>query len=84
MRILLSIPLRDGMYTKFPDELLSIASVLENNGHSVMLHDANLGDRSAESFREFSPDIVGFSVSTGCVADSIKKAAEFKAAFPDI
>ncbi|PPD57728.1 B12-binding domain-containing radical SAM protein [Dehalogenimonas etheniformans] len=84
MRILLSIPLRDGMYTKFPDELLSIAAVLEKNGHKVMLHDANLGDRSAESFRDFNPDIVGLSVSTGCVADSIKKATEFKAAFPNI
>lgn len=84
MRILLSIPLRDGMYTKFPDELLSIAAVLEKNGHGVMLHDANLGDRSAESFREFNPDIVGFSVSTGCIADSIKKATEFKKSFPGI
>jgi anaerobic magnesium-protoporphyrin IX monomethyl ester cyclase len=84
MRILLSIPLRDGMYTKFPDELLSIAAVLENNGHKVMLHDANLGDRTAESFRDFNPDIVGLSVSTGCVADSIKKATEFKKVFPNI
>jgi radical SAM superfamily enzyme YgiQ (UPF0313 family) len=84
MRILLSIPLRDGMYTKFPDELLSIAAVLENPGHQVMLHDANLGDRTAESFRDFNPQIVGFSVSTGCVADSIKKAEEFKAAFPGV
>ena len=84
MRILLSIPLRDGMYTKFPDELLSIAAVLENRGHKVMLHDANLGDRTAESFNNFNPDIAGFSVSTGCVADSIKKANEFKKAFPNI
>ncbi|PPD57583.1 B12-binding domain-containing radical SAM protein [Dehalogenimonas etheniformans] len=84
MKILLSIPLRDGMYTKFPDELLSIAAVLEKNGHHVMLHDANLGDRTAESFRDFGPDIVGFSVSTGCVADSIKKAIDFKKTFPGI
>jgi anaerobic magnesium-protoporphyrin IX monomethyl ester cyclase len=84
MRILLSIPLRDGMYTKFPDELLSIAAVLEQHGHKVVLHDANLGDRTAESFAEFHPDVVGLSVSTGCVADSIKKATEFKKAFPGI
>jgi len=84
MKILLSIPLRDGMYTKYPDELLSIAAVLEKGGHSVVIHDANLGDRTAESFTDFNPDLVGFSVSTGCVADSIKKAVEFKKAFPGI
>ncbi|PVV84800.1 B12-binding domain-containing radical SAM protein [Dehalogenimonas alkenigignens] len=84
MRILLSIPLRDGMYTKFPDELLSIAAVLEKGGHKVMLHDANLGDRTAESFADFNPDLVGFSVSTGCIADSIKKALEFKKVYPNI
>ncbi len=84
MRILLSIPLRDGMYTKYPDELLSIAAVLEKNGHQVMVHDANLGDRTAESFADFNPGLVGLSVSTGCVTDSIKKAVEFKKAFPGI
>ena len=84
MKILLSIPLRDGVYTKFPDELLSIAAVLEKRGHQVMLHDANLGDRTAESFADFNPGLVGLSVSTGCVADSIKKAVEFKKVFPGI
>ncbi|AKG52812.1 radical SAM domain protein [Dehalogenimonas sp. WBC-2] len=84
MRILLSIPLRDGVYTKFPDELLSIAAVLEQHGHEVMLHDSNLGDRTAESFIDFNPSIVGFSVSTGCIADSIKKSVEFKKVFPGI
>jgi radical SAM superfamily enzyme YgiQ (UPF0313 family) len=72
------------MYTKYPDELLSIAAVLEKNGHQVMVHDANLGDRNAESFKDFNPGMVGLSVSTGCIADSIKKATEFKKVFPGI
>ena len=65
MRILLVIPRRDAGFTKFPDEVLSIAGMLEERGHKVQVHDANLDNRGPGDFLSFNPDIVGFAVATG-------------------
>ena len=63
MRILLVVPSRAYAnvpgFTKFPDELLSIAGVLEAQGHEVRIHDQNLDKRQAKDFMDFKPQMVG-------------------------
>jgi radical SAM superfamily enzyme YgiQ (UPF0313 family) len=85
MKILLVIPSRAAGFTKFPDEVLSIAAVLEQNGHDVRLHDANLDNRQPADFVSFRPDIVGFSVATGPnIADARSRSLEFKKLLPGV
>jgi len=89
VKILLVIPSREITpgtgYTKFPDELLPIAAVLEKHGHEVKIHDSNMDDCQPKAFMPFNPDIVGFSVATGPnIADSINKSIEFKKILPNV
>ncbi|MGI2336917.1 MAG: B12-binding domain-containing radical SAM protein [Dehalogenimonas sp.] len=88
MKILLVIPSRafgqSPGYTKFPDELLSIAASLEKHGHTVNLVDRNLDSIKPVDFIGYNPDIVGFSVATGPnIADALVQSAEFKSIFPN-
>ena len=79
MNILLVIPSRAAGFTKFPDEVLSIAGMLEKHGHQVCVHDSNLENRHPEDFLSFSPDIIGLAVATGPnIADAAAKSIEFK------
>lgn len=87
MKILFIIPSRGTSpgtgYTKFPDELLSIASVLEEGGHDVRIHDANMDERPLEELATFNPSIIGFPVATGPnIADSIDKSIKLKKLLP--
>jgi radical SAM superfamily enzyme YgiQ (UPF0313 family) len=85
VRILLVIPRRDAGFTKFPDEVLSIAGMLEKHGHEVQVHDANLDNRQPGDFLSFDPNIVGFAVATGPnIADAKAKSVEFKRLIPGI
>jgi radical SAM superfamily enzyme YgiQ (UPF0313 family) len=85
MNILLVIPSRAAGFTKFPDEVLSIAGMLEKHGHQVCVHDSNLENRRPEDFLSFSPDIVGLAVATGPnIADATAKSIEFKKIFPGV
>ena len=84
MRILLVIPSRATGFTKFPDELLSIAGVLEKQGHQVLVHDANLDNRQPQDFLPFDPHIVGFAVATGPnIADAAERSIAFKKLLPE-
>jgi radical SAM superfamily enzyme YgiQ (UPF0313 family) len=70
-------------YTKFPDELLSIAGVLEKNNHQLRIHDQNINRYSAKDFLDFKPQLVGFSVGTGPnIADASQMSADFKNILP--
>jgi len=87
LRILLVIPSRAYAdapgYTKFPDELLSIAAVLEEHGHQLRIHDQNLKRCQARDFLDFKPQLVGFSVGTGPnIADASQMSADFKNILP--
>ena len=88
MKILLEIPSRalgvQPGYTKFPDEILMMASALEKAGHEVKIHDCNLDQLQPADLAAFSPGIVGFSVATGPnIADSLWRGAEYKKLLPD-
>jgi radical SAM superfamily enzyme YgiQ (UPF0313 family) len=83
MRILLVIPSRSygnmPGYTKFPDEMLSIAGMLESRGHSVKFVDCNLEKKRPADFIEFAPELVGFCVATGPnIAHALEMSREFK------
>jgi radical SAM superfamily enzyme YgiQ (UPF0313 family) len=89
LRILLVVPSRAYAnvpgFTKFPDELLSIAGVLEAHGHEVRIHDQNLDKRQAKDFMDFKPQMVGYSVATGPnIADARQMSTEFKELLPDL
>jgi len=88
LRILLVVPSRAYAsvpgYTKFPDELLSIAAVLEQDSHEVRVHDQNLEKRQAKDFLDFKPQMIGFSVGTGPnIADASQMSTEFKKILPE-
>jgi radical SAM superfamily enzyme YgiQ (UPF0313 family) len=88
MKILLEIPSRalgvQPGYTKFPDEILMMASALEHAGHEVKIHDCNLDELQPADLKNFQPGIVGFSVATGPnIVDSLKRGAEYKQLLPD-
>ncbi|XUX00942.1 MAG: radical SAM protein [Dehalogenimonas sp.] len=90
MKILLVIPSRSygnmPGYTKFPDEMLSIGSMLESRGHEVRLIDCNLDKNSQPAdFVEFAPALIGFGVATGPnIASALSQSAEYKKLLPGV
>ena len=87
MNILLEIPSRAcgalPGYTKFPDEILSLASVLEKYNHTVRIHDSNVDSLDPLDLKDFNPGIIGFSVATGPnIADATAKSTEYKKLIP--
>jgi radical SAM superfamily enzyme YgiQ (UPF0313 family) len=72
-------------YTTFPAGILSIAAVLEKNGHEVKVLDGCIDSREPKDYATFNPDIVGFSVITGPNLDgSITQAKELKEVMPEV
>ena len=88
MKILLVIPSRafgnNPGYTKFPDELLCIAGVLEAGGHDVRIWDCNLDKLAPAQFVEFAPGLIGFSVATGPnISHSLILSGKFRELLPE-
>lgn len=72
-----------------PLGLLSIAAVLRKEGHDVTLLDSNLPggmavpfDHLADAIVSAEPDIVGFSIAAGVLANSISIASKLKSRRP--
>ncbi len=92
MKVLLIIPPRshDPLlgFSKFPDEVFTIAAVLEKDGNEVQIYDNNtdsLNDRRHPvDFLSYNPDVVGFSVVTNYqITSAIAQSIEFKNLLPD-
>jgi anaerobic magnesium-protoporphyrin IX monomethyl ester cyclase len=82
MNILLIVPSRTYKgqpgYIDFPDEMLSVAGLLESLGHEVCLADCNVETLDVERVRELNPRIALFYVSTGPeIFDALEKSAEY-------
>lgn len=90
MKVLLVIPSskskpEDEVYPVFPDVILVMAAVLEKEGHTVMVYDANTSDKKPEDFIDFAPDLIGFSVVTGPkIASAQDMSITFKKALPNV
>ena len=87
MKVLLIIPLRSYdprlTFPLFPDDILSLAAVLEKHGHEVQIYDNNVDTRQPRDFVSFNPDIIGFSVFTGPhITSAIAQSIEFKRIIP--
>ena len=89
MKILLVIPRRDFdrryIFTKFPDELFTVAAVLEKAGHIVKIFDNNVDSRQPQDFFSFHPDVIGFTVVTSYqITSAIAQSKEFKTLLPNV
>lgn len=89
MRVLLVIPSRSydhrPTFPMFPDDILSMAAVLEKYGHEVQIYDNNVDSRQPKDFVSFNPGIVGFSVLTGPhITSAIAQSIEFKKIIPGV
>jgi anaerobic magnesium-protoporphyrin IX monomethyl ester cyclase len=72
-------------YTTFDYGLLSIAAVLEQNGHQVQIWDGFVDFRKAEDFVDFKPELIGFSVIAGPnMEGSISLSKEFRELLPGV
>lgn len=84
MKILIVIPSRTYRgqpgYVDFPDEMLSLAAVLESPGHKIKFVDFNVERFPPDTITQFQPDLAVFYVSTGPeIAEALCKSREFKA-----
>ncbi|XUX00192.1 MAG: radical SAM protein [Dehalogenimonas sp.] len=71
-------------FATFPNGLLFLAAVLENNGHEVKIYDTSVDDRHPEDFVAFDPKIVGFSVLTGpYITNALVHSERFKKLLPE-
>ena len=90
MKILIIIPSRShhgqSGYADFPDEMLSVAGMLESCGHIVRLFDCNIEQKPvADILDQFLPRLVILFVSTGPeIIDAIYKTDELKRVSPQI
>lgn len=81
---------RGGRFLKYvvnlvpPLGLLSLAAVLERDGHTVALHDAALAtvEEIAARAREFHPDLIGISATTPSLRSARTAAARLRADHP--
>jgi radical SAM superfamily enzyme YgiQ (UPF0313 family) len=83
MKILIVIPSRSYRgqpgYVDFPDEMLSLAVVLESPGHKIKFVDFNVERLPPDTITQFQPDLAVFYVSTGPeIADALNKSREYK------
>jgi len=72
-------------YAVFPNGILYIAAVLERAGHQVQVFDNVVSQLSPSDYvRDFTPDLVGFSVLTGpCIGNALVQSKEFKELLPN-
>ena len=71
--------------TGFPNGILFIAAVLEQAGHDVMIYDQMVDARRPEDFKDFSPDLLGFTVIAGPhLEGSIAVTKEFRSLYPTV
>jgi radical SAM superfamily enzyme YgiQ (UPF0313 family) len=89
MKVLLVIPRRDYdpryAFSKFPDELFTIAAVLEKAGHEVVMFDTHIDRRQPKDFVSFNPDVIGFTVVTSYqITSAIVQSKEFKKIMPGV
>jgi anaerobic magnesium-protoporphyrin IX monomethyl ester cyclase len=83
MNILLIVPSRayknQPGYVDFPDEMLSVAGLLESRDHEIFFADCNVESLDCEKVKKFKPQIALFYVSTGPeISDALAKSAEYK------
>ena len=73
-------------YAVFPNGILYIAAVLEKAGHEVQVFDNVVSQLSPSDYaRDFSPDVIGFSVLTGpCIGNALVQSNEFKELLPNV
>ena len=70
-------------YTTFDYGILSIAAVLEKEGHEVQVYDEFVDFRSPKDFVSFAPDVIGFSVLAGPnMEGAIEQSKEFRKLIP--
>ncbi|KTB47887.1 B12-binding domain-containing radical SAM protein [Dehalogenimonas alkenigignens] len=89
MRVLLVNPgsevnPRFNTYAVFPNGLLFLAAVLERAGHEVKVYDNVVDRRKPVDFKDFDPQLIGYSVLTGPdITQAILQSKEFKALYPE-
>ncbi len=84
LKIALVNPLTpDGNFVP-PLGLLIIASVLEKEGHNILIFDQNMDEDIITQIKDYHPDIVGITAVTSAVLNGKQLASELKKELPSV